>query len=316
MIRLHRAHWRLWLDSVTSTIWISAMTLLILLGSVPAGAAAEQTTVVGVVERMSGSSDGYALRRSNTKLPLRICDQVQTGDRIVVEREGGEVWVRLTTGEKRVISLSQSDQPLEIRGTSATFGSNLLASFTEPFTRRHDFLESNVAVRGLRLRASTGQQLALPLVPERGAMIATGRQREFTFAWLGGMPPFRVSIVRATGNGPAVLEANDVFGRDLPSRELMLPPGIYTLRILDAAGARVERPLEAVPASTVPQAPSEPALTVLPPEWRATAQAGWLAQRDDGRWSLEAFLQVTPLATSFEPARILANLLAQPTIAQ
>ena len=311
MTRSHRARRRPWPDSIAYTAQILVATLLILLGGVSAEADAEQTKIVGVVVAFLGPSSDYALRRGDAILPLRILGPVQAGDRIVVRHEDGRVWVQFTTGEERIIPRSLSDQPLEARGAPATIYDNLMASLAEPFTRRHNEEASNVAVRG-RLRASTGQQLALPLVPERGAMIAAGQQREFTLAWLGGTPPFRVSLAGAARDKPIILETGDVFGRDLPPRKLVLLPGTYTLQILDSAGTRVERLLEAVPASIVPQAPPEPALAVLPPVWRVTAQTGWLAQQDGGRWSLEAFLQVMPLATSFEPARILANLLVQP----
>jgi len=48
----------------------------------------------------------------------------------------------------------------------------------------------------------------------------------------------------------------------------------------------------------------------VPAPWRATAEAVWLAERDRGRWLLQAYLQVAPLAGSFGPARLFADLLA------
>jgi hypothetical protein len=226
-----------------------------------------------------------------------------------VRHYDGEVRVRLTTEELLIITQRQSDQPIEARGVPAGVPSNLLAMLGGLITPWHDFVELNFAVRGANAQPTPTEPLELPLIPPQGAAVGAG-EHPFALAWLGGTPPFRVSIVAAS-DGKAVLNSAEETSRELPLHPLVLAAGPYALRLADAAGQTLERPIEAVPTEEIPRAPLDPALDRLPRTWGATAKAGWLAGQNKGRWLLEAFLEATPMAGAFEPARILVDLLAK-----
>jgi hypothetical protein len=262
--------------------------------------------VVGTVESLRGASRFYELRRGEEARPLRIADQVLAGDRIIVWREDGLVRVRLNTGELRIIERRHSNQPFEMSGAQASVVSNLLAGLARLVTPWHDFIELNLSVRAAP--ASALASLEMPLIPQQGATIAAGRRR-FALSWLGGAPPFRVALI-GVGDGSIVIEAGGLPRHELQAREIEFQTGHYEFRLSDANGRQVVRSLEVVPAARVPQPPAEPGTVHLFGDWLAAATAGWLAEQQDDRWLLEAFLQASSLQETFAPAQLLAGLLA------
>ena len=187
-------------------------------------------------------------------------------------------------------------------------GGNLLANLRDMLTPWHDFVDFNFSVRGADRSRSAGEPLDLPLVPANGASIDAG-SGSFALAWNGGSPPFAITL-SDSGSGQAVLNVAGIESRALPERPLTLADGAYTLRVSDRTGQVVERGLTVVRPEARPRPPPDAGSAGLPPAWRATAQAGWLAQQETGRWLLQAYLEALPLAADFEPARTLAHLLA------
>jgi hypothetical protein len=259
--------------------------------------------VIGTVEDLKGPSKHYRLQRDGHELPLRIFDQLRAGDVIVMSERDDEVRIRRTTDEVETIPASKSGAALEAKGSPGRQVSNLIASAVGLLTPWHDFVNLNVNVRGGPAEARA--PLELPLVAAQGGTISAGPV-SFTLAWLGGAAPFRVSL---NGDRP-VLEAAGLGERVLPPRPVVLTAGSYRLVLQDGAGQLVERVLQAVPAAEVPRPPPEPELEADPAPWRTTAEAVWLAKQDRGRWLLQAYVRVAPLAASFGPARIFADLLA------
>jgi len=283
---------------------------LALLFSLHAGApeAANDAVVLGLVEEFKSPSRDYKLVRGGKELPVRICDQIQAGDAISKMPSNGSVKIRLTTDEIVEVTGRQLNQPIEPRGMQPTFKSNLFANLASLLTPWHDSQAYNFAIRDIGDQPSASQPLQIPLIPPAGTSVASG-QRPFSVIWLGGTPPFKLSLTAAAG-GRSVLESNEVMDRELPTKVLTLSIGAYALRLTDAAGQEIERPLDVVPEDAIPLAPPDPALTGVPSAWLVTARAGWLAQQGQGRWLLEAFLEAAPMKASFEPAGTLASLLA------
>jgi hypothetical protein len=298
---------RKWLGTLTSGIFLCKFALLFS-PCTSATAAANDAVVIGVVEEFKGLSRDYRLNRGGPDLPLRICDQVQAGDRISKMPRNGSVKIRLTTDEIVEVAERQLNQPIEPRGMQPTFRSNLLASLASLLTPWHDSQAYNFAIRDIGDQPSASQPLQIPLIPPAGASVASGR-RPFSVIWLGGTPPFKLSLTAAAA-GPSIFESDRMMGRELPKKVLTLSIGAYTVRLSDAAGQEIERPLDVVPEEVIPLPPEEPAPTNVPSAWLVTARAGWLAQQGQGRWLLEAFLEATPMRSSFEPAGTLVSLLA------
>jgi hypothetical protein len=273
------------------------------------GSAAAEGVVIGIVEVFDGPSTDYGLRRNNAELGLHICDEIQPGDKIVFRRKDGRVRIRMISGEVRTITSLAQEEPITApKGEAASISGNLLVNLREMLTPWHDFVEFNFSVRGAGRSQPVGELLDLPLVPVTGAAIDAGAP-SFALVWNGGSPPFTVSV-HASGNQDAVLNAAGIEARALQERPLTITEGIYTLRLSDSAGRRIERQLTVVPPKDLPRPPPDAGFAGIPPAWQVTARAGWLAQQDNGRWLLQAYLDTLPVAADFEPARILADLLA------
>ena len=138
------------------------LSIVVLLGWLPVavGAGTGEAVVVGIVEAISGSTQNYLLRRDGADVRLRICDQIEVGDRFVVPPDGG-IKVRLATGELLLVTASNSDLPIESRGAPATVVSNLLANLASLVTPWHDFVELNFSVRGKERPHSAGEAMDL-----------------------------------------------------------------------------------------------------------------------------------------------------------
>ena len=295
-----------WPDIFARAMFLSKLVLLVCLVT-DATASGNDVAVVGIVEGFKGLSKKYDLNRNGAVLHLRICDEIRAGDSITVPRDGS-VKILLTTGERLELNERQSKQPIESRGAPATITSNLFANLASLLTPWHDFQAYNFAIREVGDQPSASKPLEIPLIPPAGASVAAG-QRPFSAIWLGGTPPFKLSLTAAAGSR-SVVESNGIMERELSPKVVALSIGAYTVRLSDAAGQEIERPLSVVPKDDIPLAPQDPAIANVPSAWMVTARADWLAQQGQGRWLLEAFLEAAPIRSTFEPAGTLASLLA------
>ncbi|SVD86105.1 uncharacterized protein METZ01_LOCUS438959, partial [marine metagenome] len=84
--------------------------------SPPVFAASSSEQIVGYVEQVKGTPDGYRIERNNQELSVSVFTQVQVGDRIV--DDSGEHSIVLRLGNRENILVDQDKSPYLVSGNS------------------------------------------------------------------------------------------------------------------------------------------------------------------------------------------------------
>ncbi len=203
------------------------------------------------------------------------------GDKLVV-KAGGSLVVAYADGEKEELKgpTTFAIPEKEPMGTTA----RILGRMQNLLGRKYR-QGSNLATRNPGSCPSDGLPASALQAPVLAPVtrLAAGHEN-LSLAWMGGCPPYRLSMAAAT---PAVQED---LKRPLARLQTgKLEPGTYALTIADAQSQEIA--VEVVVVSTAPNGPLE-----SPPssELEAVAHAGWLANHEEGAWRLESFQQLRP----------------------
>jgi hypothetical protein len=302
-----------------------AAELLLALGclntarSVPAAAGVPLPTdtdgYVAVIEEHfpanAGLADLVIIKRHGETLSI-ISDSVDlmTGDEIFVKRRDAAIAVRMLA-DNTLIPVRKSAQPSQGDNADLTIKPAVLAGLHGgPLTLFKRILlgpdntRSDSGVAGSRAIPSstcyneggkTNEPIPfrIPILTASSSMIASGRRALFV-SWLGGVPPFSVTLsVAETGkvvvNAPAIRNACATY---LPPTDLA--PGHYRLTLTDANHFR-EQEDELYVADSSPSAPSELREADLPDDARQIYTATWLAVLERGKWAFEAQQRVASM---------------------
>ena len=114
-------------------------------------------------------------------------------------------------------------------------------------------------------------------------------------------------------DGEPVIDVSALPDPSLPPQTVDLAEGTYALTITDSKHRQVERELEVVASAEVPEPPADPGLQSMPQDYQDLARTAWLSQQEDGRWRLQAYLDLREQPETFEPAQLLARTLAAGT---
>lgn len=161
------------------------------------------------------------------------------------------------------------------------------------------------------VRGDTARTISLPLIEPAGAALLPG-PRHLALDWFGGAPPYAVELA-PVDDGEPLIDVSALPDPSLPPQAVDLAEGTYALTITDAKRRRVERELEVVAPAEVPQPPADPGLQSMPQDYQDLARTAWLSQQEDGRWRLQAYLNLREQPETFEPAHLLARTLAAGT---
>ena len=128
---------------------------------------------------------------------------------------------------------------------------------------------------------------AMPMLRAEKSWLLEGT-RSLYLAWIGGLPPFRVLLVRPGEQTPlAEISVGRQCEATLPPVRLV--PGTYQLHVIDEKGIPcIEENLEVVPSKQ----------QALPPSGSLLEQAQWLAEQEKGLWRFEAIQQVATQRSS------------------
>jgi hypothetical protein len=268
---------------------------------------------VGLIESFDAPADHYVLRRGDeqTMVPIQPGGRLMKGDRIEVKLEGDRLTIWLfepRAAKKSVVVLSRSngtylvDAKAPKRGLSQQLSAVWQWAANELGVRDVESREKATAEASIRdLRA-----FSVPLL-NNNQMLAAG-YRAIAIGWPRNDGPVRMAI-----KGPArkVIATGRSSSDRWISRPVDLEPGPYTITIEAASGSVIEKKFEVVPASFLPKFPDDPMAGELPPEHVETIRAAWLAAQRGGRYALEGFQIVAPIAERYHPAKLLSGALIE-----
>jgi hypothetical protein len=173
-----------------------------------------------------------------------------------------------------------------------------LMPFHEAETKDTPFISA-----GTRGVTGTSGKVALLLLSNSGRLLES--QRALHLSWLGGKPPYTVTITCEKSSEVLTLTAKQPWLQTTMATNWT--PGKYKVTIKDANGQSVSHSFTVVTDSIA--YPKELQTVQLTPEVRITLQSTWLAAHEGGKWSFEAYQQVAGIADKYYPARLLRNAL-------
>ena len=152
------------------------------------------------------------------------------------------------------------------------------------------------------------QKLSIPLLGDNPTQMAAGKRR-FYLRWYGGESPYQVTIVH---NGQSLVTPLSVKNQWVETEALSFQAGKnYQVTITDKNGNAIKESFKVVAAVEYPKNLQDASFSH---EARQTICATWLASQNHdkgefkpGLWLLEAYQQVSEIANTHYPARLLRD---------
>lgn len=281
---------------------LRACVALVLTGLFLATLVEADGPAVGWVHDFDGKDPRiYKLMRGEERIALGYFTPIYRDDRIIVEHK--TFTIRLAYDNGRVIeSVGHRDPPYVVQRTARIPDrwANIAAWAGGWFSA---WQSETATVMSVHVRSGADGPISFRLFANGQARIAAG-PRPLFLAWDGGSPPYEVRI--RTGSAADVLTVvGGVAEARVRTAALSIPVGRLQVEILDRAGRRAGET-----AHVVERAPAEPAdlrESGLPTPMRRALFAAWLAGRERGQWSLEAYQLAAADASSYEPAALLRD---------
>lgn len=184
---------------------------------------------------------------------------------------------------------------------------NVCKWITHFFTERHQYEKERVRAH-LYVRKVGNGALSIPLL-EGPKMLAAGK-RPFCLSWQGGKAPYRIRLYHQYERRPFIERKPDK--NSLMIDNLVLSPGIYTIKINDAESRMLQVKFTVVNPNQLPHMPDKDGLrqSDLAEAAKITLYATWLAAQNHGKWVFESYQRVAGIAGHYYPASLLCNALA------
>ena len=224
-----------------------------------------------------GTASGYVLQRGGAEIPLEKLMVLHSGDVLIASGEAGTITI-VDQANKRHI-LTAGDPPFVVPDSEPV--PSLLSNI-------HAWVRSWWDTRGDQTTRTTAAVSKGDLDPvitgvvNRESMLLAGTRR-LCVAWRGGIAPFELRLVSASGK--VLVELSDVDRSPIRMSEVSLQPGVYSLQLSDG-GATDELTLSVVPEEHLPDTAREILAVDIPDDVRLSYLALFLSTED--AWCFEA----------------------------
>ena len=251
------------------------------------------------IESFAGDADGYRITRGSEPVRAAILATLQPGDVIDVVAPSGEIVLVYQTGEN--VEIRSGDAPHTVRGTTEAPSAfqNLMRWSMETIKGWYEKDYEMTTAAGVNTR-STVSQITFPLFRGEGSWVAARPTIEF--AWNGGLPPYKVQLQRIDDIVPPL--RFDASGTTLTLDDL--PAGDYVLTV-DDGWRRGSAKFAVVGAERIPAAPVDGG--AASDRIHQVIEAMWLAQYEQGGYTLEAYQRLNALDADYPPVEVAKNAL-------
>jgi len=251
------------------------------------------------IESFAGDADGYRITRGDEAVPAAILGTLQPGDLVEVLAPGGDIVLVYQTGEN--VEVRHGDPAHTVRGTTEAPSAfqNLMRWSMETIKGWYEKDYEMTTAAGVNTR-STVSQITFPLFRGEGSWVAARPTLEF--AWNGGLPPYKVQLQRI--DDIVAPRRFDASGTTLVLDDL--PSGDYVLTV-DDGWRRGSAKFSVVEAGRIPTAPLEG--TDASDRIQQVIEAMWLAQYEQGGYTLEAYQRLNALDPGYPPVEVAKNAL-------
>lgn len=224
-----------------------------------------------------GAASDYVVRRGGAEIPLEKLMVLDSGDVLIIRSEAGTITLVDQANTRHI--LTAGDPPFVVPDSEPLPG--LLSNIRE-WVRSWWNTRGNQTTRTTAAVSKGDLDPVITGTVNRESMLLAGTRRLYV-AWNGGIAPFELRLVSASGQ--VLVELFDIHQSSIRMPEVSLQPGVYSLQI-SAGGARNELTLSAVPEEHLPDTAREILAVDIPEDIRRSYLALFLSTED--AWRFEA----------------------------
>ncbi len=284
--------------------------------------ASANSAVVGRIENFDGNvapferemADGPAIiiptaytiiRGQKLLVTVGFLTELQAGDMIVVNDPKHSLLVKFADNSKETVMAKNSPYIVVSKGAVPSLWGNFKDWATQ-LTQRH---QDEVTAVSISTKGGSNQSPIMPLLEvktEKSAKVLVAGKRALYLTWKRGRADYQLILKQ----GDQTLFTQSVKERDFQLPELSFTPGDYQWSLSDSEARQVEYSFTVVDRLPIyPKELSDDSLASLSAAARLTLQAMWLAEQEQGRWSLEAYQRVAEIAKEYHFAEVLRQVL-------